>query len=156
MRPLSEATSRIASKTFSRKYIALGRLVNQWDIIMGPQFSSLAQPLKLNYRKNGKNKKDVYVTLDIATNAANATLLNYQKGVILEKINSLFGNNWIKDIRFVASEFTNMGIESEGLPLPLTSDDEIYLSGVLDQIEDPDIKEKLESLGKAILTDKKK
>lgn len=155
MRPLSEATSRIASKTFSRKYIALGRLVNQWDEIMGAQFASRAQPLKLNHRKNGRSKNDSYVVLDIATSAANATLLNYQKGVILERINSLFGNNWIKDIRFVASELADDPPEFKKIPTPLTGDEKKYLLETLDQIEDPDIKEKLESLGKAIITDKK-
>ncbi|MCK5374418.1 MAG: DUF721 domain-containing protein [Alphaproteobacteria bacterium] len=157
MRPLSESTSRIASKTFSRKYIALGRVVNQWEEIMGPEFAALAQPVKLNYRKNskakGKNKS--HVTLDIATSAAHATLLNYQKGVILERINSLFGNNWIKDIRFVASELSEQPLEPKSIKAPLTAGNKKYLSGVLDQIEDPDIKEKLENLGKAILTDRK-
>ncbi len=155
MRPLFEATSRIASKTFSRKYIALGRLVSQWSEIMGDQFAGLAQPVKLNYRKKGKSKKDNYVTLDIATSAANATLLNYQKGVILERINSLFGNNWIKDIRFVASEIADTPLEPKKYTPPLTADEKKYLSETLDQIEDPDIKEKLESLGKSIIMDRK-
>ncbi len=155
MRPLSESTSRIAGKTFSRKYIALGRLVNQWDEIMGEQFASLAQPVKLNYRKNGRSKKESYITLDIATSAANATLLSYQKGVILERINSLFGNNWIKDIRFVASVLTDVPLKPKKIIPPLTGDEKKYLSETLDQIEDPDIKEKLESLGKAIITDNK-
>ena len=159
MRPLSESTSRIAGKTFSRKFVALGRLVSQWEEIMGSKFADLAQPVKLNYRKNGqknnKSKKESYATLDIATSAANATLLNYQKGVILERINSLFGNNWIKDIRFVASELADIPLESKKIKPPLTSSEKEYLSEALDQIEDPDIKEKLESLGKAIITDNK-
>ena len=157
MRPLSEPTSRIANKTFSRKYIALGRVVNQWKEIMGEDFAALAQPIKLNYRKNGKTngKNNSYAILDIATSAANATLLNYQKGVILERINSLFGNNWIKDIRFVDSDLSEQPLEPKPVKAPLTAGNKKYLSGVLDQIEDPDIKEKLENLGKAILTDRK-
>ena len=155
MRPLSEATSRIAGKTFSRKYIALGRLVNQWEEIMGKQFAGLAQPLKLNYRKKGKGKGNTHITLDVGTSAANATLLSYQKGVILERMNALFGNNWIKDIRFVTTELPNTEPEKKQSSPPLTQPEEKYLTETLDQIEDPDIKEKLKNLGKAILTDKK-
>jgi len=156
MQPLSESTARITNKTFSRKFVSLGRVVSQWEEIMGTQFASLAQPVKLNYRKSpvGSDKKKSYATLDIATSAANATLLNYQKGVILERINSLFGNDWIKDIRFVASEIIDPPVNKKIKP-PLTASEKKFLSGVLDQIEDPDIKEKLEKLGKAILTDKK-
>ena len=154
MRPVSEATSRIAAKNFSKKYIALGRLVNQWNDIMGNDFADKAQPLKIHYRKKGKENKP-YALLDIATSASNATILNYQKGLILERINSLFGDDWIKDIRFVVSEVSESEKNVKKIKPPLTEDEKKYLSGVLDQIEDPDIKEKLESLGKAMLTDKK-
>tara|TARA_R110001592_G_scaffold16881_8_gene71535 strand:+ start:6043 stop:6507 length:465 start_codon:yes stop_codon:yes gene_type:complete len=154
MRPLSEATSRVASKNFSRKYIALGRLVNQWTEIMGEGLADKAQPLKIHYRKAGKEKKP-YALLDIATSASNATILNYQKGLILERINALFGDDWIKDIRFVVSELAQSEVVAKKIKQPLTGGEKKYLSEVLDQIEDPDIKEKLESLGKAILTDKK-
>lgn len=156
MRPISEATSRISNKTFTRKFVALGRLLDQWDEIMGRQFSSLAQPIKLNYRKAGKDKKNSYATLDIATSASNATILSYQKGVILERINSLFGNNWIKDIRFVASELAEEPLEPGSITPPLSSKEKLFLSEALDQVDDPDIKDKLEKLGKAILTDIKK
>ncbi len=154
MRPLSESTSRVAAKNFSRKYIALGRLVKQWSEVMGNDFADKAQPLKINYRKKGKDGKP-HATLDIATSASNATVLNYQKGVILERINSIFGDDWIKDIRFVVSEITDTEPVIKKRKAPLTGTEKKYLSGVLEQIEDPDIKEKLESLGKAILTDKK-
>ena len=65
MRPLSEATSRISRKTFTRKFIALGRLLDQWDEVMGAQFASLAQPVKLNYRKKGRGQKESYAILDV-------------------------------------------------------------------------------------------
>lgn len=121
---------------------------------MGKEFASLAQPVKLNYRKAGKGKKG-YAILDIATSAANATVLSYQKGVILERINSLFGNDWIKDIRFVASELADKPLEPKKVKPPLSPKDKKFITETLDQIEDPDIKEKLKSLGKAIITDGK-
>lgn len=121
---------------------------------MGNDFADKAQPLKINYRKKGKDGKP-YATLDIATSASNATILNYQKGVILERINSIFGDDWIKDIRFLVSEIAETDVIVKKRKTPLTGTEKKYLSGVLEQIEDPDIKEKLESLGKAILTDKK-
>ncbi len=154
MRPISEATSRVSAKNFSRKYIALGRLINQWTEIMGEDFADKAQPVKIHYKKSRKNNSP-YASLDIATSASNATILNYQKGLIQERINSLFGSDWIKDIRFIVSDSSNVKKMTKKAKPPLTTSEKKYLSKVLDQIEDPDIKEKLESLGKAILTDKK-
>ncbi|MGN7438520.1 MAG: DUF721 domain-containing protein [Alcanivorax sp.] len=155
MRPVSEATSRVAAKNFSRKYIALGRLVNQWTEIMGEEFAAKAQPIKINYRKKRKDQKP-YATLDIGTTASNATILNYQKGVILERLNTLFGDTWIKDIRFVITEaVSDEQVYMSKRKTPLAMKDKKYLAEVLDQIDDPDIKEKLESLGKSLLADKK-
>lgn len=151
MRPLSEATARVANQSFSSKYISLGRIINQWNEIVGEDLSDKAIPVKINYRK-GTDKKKPNATLEIATSSANATTLHYQKGVILEKINRIFGNEWITDIKFVSiGEMSNNTPEIRKIPKPLTSGDKKYLIEVLEEIEDIEIKERLENLGKAIL-----
>ena len=152
MRPLSEATARVSSHNFSRKYIALGRIVNQWTEIMGTEFADKAQPIKINYRKATRSKEQS-ATLDIATSSAYATVLPYQKDLILERINQIFGNQWITDIRFVASEISETPITKKKIISPLTPGEKKYLSETLDQIDDPEFKEKLENFGKALLSD---
>ncbi len=154
MRPLSEATARVASKNFSRKYIALGRLVKQWPEIMGDEFADKTQPIKLNYRKGTKDRKST-ATLDVATSSSYATILPYQKGVILERINNVFGDSWITDIRFLASEVYETASIPHKRPAPMSIQDKKYLSGLLDEIDDPEFKERLESLGKAVIADLK-
>ena len=73
----------------------------------------------------------------------------------MERINSIFGNDWITDIKFVASELSEAPIMYKKPISPLTGSEKKYLSSVLDGIEDPEIKKKLESLGKAILMEVK-
>ncbi len=154
MRPLSEATSRVASKNFSKKYIAIGRLVEQWTDIMGEDFASKAQPVKIHYRKT-KDQKPC-ARLDIATSQSYATILAYQKDLILERINRIFGDKWITEVKFVISHTIDPPLTPKKANTPLTQDEKKYLSDVLDQISDQDYKQKLESLGKALLTDLKK
>ena len=122
---------------------------------MGDEFANKTQPLKIHYKKTVRNNKRPIAILDISTSAANATILNYQKGLVQERINNLFGNNWITDIRFVVSKSSEVEKLTRKIKPPLTSSEKKYLSEVLEEIEDPDIKEKLESLGKAILMDRK-
>lgn len=149
MRPVSEPVSRISGKTFSRKYIALGRILSEWERIVGPEFSYKAIPLKLNYRKNGKNGKSL-ASLEIGTSEAQATALHYQKDLILERINRVFGDNWIGDIRFVPLPGT--GVKTSGKPKrPLTEDEKKFLSGMLEALEDQELKARLEVLGREIL-----
>ncbi len=121
---------------------------------MGKEFSDKAVPVKINYRKKTRNKEQS-ATLDIATTSSYATILPYQKGVILERLNRLFGDNWITDIRFIAGNFEEAPKEKKKIISPLTQSEKKYLSGVLDKIDDPDLNAKLESLGKAIITDAK-
>lgn len=121
---------------------------------MGSEFADKAQPVKLSYRKNGRGAKPV-ATLEIATSAAYATLLPYQKDVILERIRTLFGHASITDVKFVASKLPEEPVQRKKPPTPLTAQEKRGLSNVLNIVEDDAMKEKLESLGKAILMERK-
>ncbi len=154
MRPVSESTARIARHNFSKKFVAIGRIVENWNEIMGDEFAGKAQPLKLNYRKGVKGRKPT-ATLDIATSSSYATTLPYQKGLILERINRIFGDQWITDIKFVASELSETPVTPKKRNSPLTGGQKNYLSSVLETIEDDEIKQRLERLGKAIITERK-
>lgn len=154
MRPLSEATARVSGKTFSRKYIALGRIVNCWAEIVGERLAEKAQPVKIHYRKHEKSRKPE-ATLDIASSSADATLLHYQKDLILERINQLFGDQWITAIRFVTVP-VNQGARKIKKPRPLlTPDEKSTLSVMLEAIEDADIRKKLEGLGQEVMIEGK-
>ncbi len=154
MRPISEATSRVTSKNFSRKYISIGRIVKHWEEIIGADLARKAQPLKLHYQKRLKNQKPS-ATLDIATTSADATLLHYQKDLILERINQIFGERWITGIRFIAVPANISAKKGRKPQTPLTEGQKNHLSTMLDNIEDTDIRYKLENLGQAILMEDK-
>ncbi len=160
MRPLSESTARIAGKSFARKHVSLGRIVSQWSDIVGAELSGKVQPVKIHYQfaKRGSGAR-----LDIAASEAEATLLKMQVGVILERLNHLFGDNWIGSIRFVSvpsnQENVYKAVQEKKRKAvrdkPLSGNEESFLSQALEEIEDDDIKAKLESLGLAIIKDER-
>jgi hypothetical protein len=154
MRPLSEATARIAGKSFERKYIALGRIVKAWDQIVGEDMATKAQPVKINYRKRERSKK-AQASLDIAVSSADATLLHYQKDLILERINQVFGEQWVSAIRFVHMPANNAAPKLGQRLKPLSPAEKKSLSELLLNIADPDIRERLEGLGTAVISKEK-
>lgn len=157
LRLLSETVPKVTGKIFSRKYIALGRIVTHWEDIIGKDMAEIAQPLKIHYRstaKNGGKRKKGEATLDIAASSADSVLLNMQKGVILERINQVFGDSWITDIRFVHVTPEKKTKMVRRPPPPLNDENKKYIAQTLEEIEDPDIKRRLESLGRALLQDK--
>lgn len=151
MRPLSEPTRKIVGQNCSRKYISLGRIISQWEEIVGSDFADKAQPVKLNYQKS-KDTKKPKACLEIACSSAHATTMHYQKGVILERLNRIFSDAWITDIKFVTSNLVNRPPEVKKSILPLTEKEKKYLSDMLEDIQDDEIKQRLEKLGREILT----
>jgi len=149
MRPLSESTARVSGKCFERKYISLGRIVKQWPDIVGQRLADKAAPVKINYRKGAKGKKPT-TTLDIAVDSANATALHYQKDLILERINQLFGEEWISAIRFVHIPVNQSRPSIKKIKAPLTPAEKKLLSEAVSRITDNEIQERLLSLGEAI------
>lgn len=154
MNPVSRSVPSLLGKVFQRKYIALGRIVTHWAEIAGPEFSVRAQPAKINYYKPKKPGDKAAATLEIAASSADCAVMVYQKDVILQRINHIFGDGWVTDIKFVHVEPKNPPRPPKRIKT-LTEDEKNYLSQVLDGIEDPDIKERLGSLGQSILQEKK-
>lgn len=150
MQPLSKTIAKVTSRNFSKKYIAIGRIVEEWENIVGADLANKAQPLKINYRK-GKKRGKAYASLDIATSAANATTMHYQKDLILQRINRIFGEGWITSIRFVTFLDDSQDFQPVKPEISLSEEEKNYLSSSLGTIEDQEIKERLKSLGQKII-----
>lgn len=156
MQSLSETTSRLTKQTLGRKYVALGRIVAHWTDIVGTQLASHTTPAKIHYRqyKNQKRtKKAPEVTLEIATTPSHATRLHYQKDLILERLNQVFGERWITDLKFVTISSNKNTRPKQQKKRIISEKEKKDLANMLDLIEDPDIKERLRNLGTSILED---
>lgn len=151
MRALSDVTAEVTKKNFQRKYIALGRIVNHWPEIIGERLASKTCPVKIHYRGKKDGKAPQSVTLDIAASSADSTTLHYQKDLILERMNAIFGERWITSIRFVqqaANTISPVKIKKTQKVLDLASQQD--LKQQLQDISDDELLAKLEQLGKAI------
>jgi len=155
LRLLSDTVPRVTDKTFKRKFVALGQLLARWEDIMGKQMASQAQPLKIRYKKPKRKGDRAEATLDVATTSAHASLLTMQKGMLLEKINYIFGQALVTDIRFVHTPIDNMDSKINKPKANLTSEEENTLSEMLESIEDEDIRARLLEMGTAFFKDKK-
>lgn len=155
MKPLSRSVPGLLGKMFERKYIALGRIVTHWTELVGADMGARAVPSRIQYFKAKTPGEKSKATLEISASSADCAVLVYQKDVLLQKLEHFFGDRWITDIKFLHAE-------PKSLPKPpkrtktLTEDEKNYLSQVLEDVEDPDIKERLASLGQSILQETKK
>lgn len=156
LRPVSESVSKLAGVAFSRKYVLLGRIVTHWAEIVGPDFAARAAPEGLRYQRSGKGEdKKVKVFLDIAATSADAARMIYQQDLLIERMNRIFGETLVNGVRFVHKPANQPRKPLSPKKKPLTEDEKNTLSGMLDRIEDPDIRAGLESLGREIFMDMK-
>jgi hypothetical protein len=152
LRPLTASLSRLTSDTFSKKFVALGRILNNWNDIIGAELAVKAQPVKIHYRKPKTKGENPQATLEIAASSADAAVLHYQKELILARINQIFGDSWITAIRFVHIP-SNSDADSPAFsrPVQVKAEDMEHLQTILNEIEDDEIRNRLEKLGQSVL-----
>jgi len=152
---LSYAVSKVTRKSCSKKFISLGRILTHWDQIMGEEMAQYAQPVKIQYRKPKNRREKPSATLEIAAASAQATLLHYQIDLILERINRIFGERWITAIKFVHIPANSSKKPSFRNQKPrLSLQEKAELNTWLENISDPEMRLRLESLGQAMLVDR--
>lgn len=154
MRLLSKTVPKVTGQVFQKKYIMLGRIITQWEDIVGKELAMKTQPVKLKFRKTPDKSKQF--TLEIATSPAEATILQYRVDLILQKLNMVMGESMITAVRFVpVSSNSSRPVVTKRRKQPLDAQEQKYLSKTLENVEDPDIQEKLKSMGAFFLQDRK-
>ena len=79
-------------------------------------------------------------------------MLHYQKDLILERMNRVFGEQWISDIRFVdVAMAAKAGVRRKRGRYSLNDGQQEELTGMLADIGDDDIKARLARLGEYVL-----
>ncbi len=153
LKPLSSPISKLNTTLFERKFVALGRLLEYWDVIAGKDLAKVSRPVKLKFRKgkkeSGKGLRNVSeAVLEIATDSSNAMLFTYRKDLVLEKINQIIGTTAVSDIliRHQKIETINPVTDAE-TPNVLDKAREQKLADTLAGVSDPEIKERLMKLG---------
>ncbi len=135
--------------------MTLGRIVTQWDNIVGEKMANAAQPVKIHVRKPKSKNAKPEVTLEIAASSADCTLLQMQKDLILQRINLIFGDQWVTDIKFSHVSRSHKPPKSRRKKTKISAEKETALEELLEKIEDPDIKERLKAMGHGVLSEEK-
>lgn len=155
---LSRPVRQVTGKTFASKFITLGKVITFWPEIVGEELAAKTYPVGMSVRKTGaaqqaKNGRKLEATLEISASSADATLIVYQKALILERLRTMLGDGLVVDMRV-----THGGARAPRYvpPVPppvshLTDGSKTCLSVGTDTISDPELREALENLGRWIV-----
>ena len=144
-RRLSKSVLPLTRPVFSRKFVKIGRVFKHWPEIIGPEFENHALPLKLRTRKNTSRDggPEMISTLTILTTPAMSTRLAYQTEMMLGRIEHLFGERIIQEIKFIQNDnalSSKKTLKKKSTLKPVPAE----ICGAIDEIGDEDLRKRLE------------
>lgn len=152
LRPLSKSVISLSKPVFQRKYLKLGRIYKYWPQIIGEEYAEKALPIALKTRpvksKSSQKKYDIEATLCIISSSALALPLSYQKDRIIGRIEHLFGERIVTDLKITQNHsFQKKTVANKTKTVfPKISE----LQDMLQNISDPELRERLEHFGQSL------
>ena len=150
MRPVAAALPKIAAKAIGKRGFAEATLLTDWDRIVGRELAKVSQPEKLSFPPGERSKG----TLHIRVQGGVATELQHLEPQVIERINGHFGYGAVARLKLTHAPLQQPRRRRTRLippSPPPTAEQRGALDKVLAEVEDPEVKQALERLGKAIL-----
>lgn len=123
-------------------------LIACWEDVVGTQLAGGVRPDKISYPRAQRTGGTLHVKV---LGGAFAIMVEHQKKILLEKINTFLGYAAISDIKIVQGiPFYKPIQKSQSSHRSLTTEEENTLRRKVADIEDPALKEAVYRLGKTI------
>ena len=148
---LSWYISKVSKPFFNRQGFVKSYIIDNWKEIVGEEYYKNSIPEKLRMQRGGG-------ILTIATDGATSTEMEYIKTDIMQKINDYYGYRAVNRIRFrnsiIQDKITEKKSKKENIKNKKSKNEKF--NTFLNQIEESELKEAINSLGKIIISKNKK
>lgn len=153
-RTASVLTQQIRKVGESRGF-AVSRLLTHWPEIAGADIAAIARPVQVSYGRGGFG-----AMLTILTTGAQAPMLEMQKEQLREKVNAVYGYNAISRVRITQTAATGFAegqvqfeyAEKPTKPDAIAPDVQARADSVAEPIDNQDLRQALERLGRNVLS----
>lgn len=156
---IAELTNSLVDPILAKRAGINTMLLGIWDEIVGPEFADCSRPDKIIWPQRrdmgaGSSEQGGGLSpgqLTIACEGSRALFLSHQQDEVLQRINSFFGFPAINRIKIVQKVVVKHDLKRKKLR-KLSSLQQKKLTEMVDDVEDPKLKEALTKLGKAVLS----
>ncbi len=140
--------AKVTGPIMSRQGFAGGAIVAEWTAIVGEHIAAQSLPEQVIHSRD-KNAGGT-LRLSVASGGV-ATEMQHLEPLLLDRINTYFGYPAIARLQFVHRPLPVKTAPPPPRPRPLTPEEEQHLAESLAGIEDPQLRQSLDGLGRAIL-----
>jgi hypothetical protein len=138
--------AKLTNPVFKRRGLASGAIVNDWPAIAGPYLAARSAPEKIVYPA-GENSEG---TLHLKTDSGGlATELQHLEPVLLERVNTYFGYRAVARLKLFQGPLKVRGREPPPLRSLHLAEEKDLLAHLL-AVDDPNLRQALERLGRAV------
>ncbi|MCK5165969.1 MAG: DUF721 domain-containing protein [Rhodospirillaceae bacterium] len=143
---LSRMVERMIKPVFGKRGFSNGAIINNWPDIVGPELAKLSAPEKLTFSRDGASGGILHLK---TVTGGMATEIQHLEPIIIERINRHFGYKAVVGLRLSQGPIPETKQPPQE-PRELSENEERHLSESLSGIDDEEIRQALENLGKSI------
>lgn len=130
-------------------------LIAAWPGIAGPAYCDCTLPEKIRWpRRASEDDPFRPGQLVVACDGARAVFFQHEIPQILERVNQFFGFHAVAEVRIVQKPVSPNRSRTDRKPPQLDEASTNRLQGILDRIEDPQLRESVRKLGTGVLAAK--
>jgi len=146
---LSSSVSWITKSAFGKRGLAAGIIVKDWTEIAGKELARYSQPERITYPGRERIEGTLHLRID---HSSIAPELQHLEPLVLERINVYFGFKAVARLKFIHGPLPEQRPNRKPVTRPLNEIEEQALVDNLVDIEDPDLRQALEGLGRAVIS----
>ena len=146
---LASQVGKLVKPIFGELGFTDSAIINDWREIAGEYLANHCMPEKIQYTHGGKSKGTLHLRIE---NGGIALQLQHLESVLIERINSYFGFSAVKWIRVTQGPLPKALKNDFSSPQPLSTIEEQSLFNCLNVVDDDELHQALERLGRAILS----
>jgi len=163
--PVSDLVSKLLDPVIERRAGMTMDLIASWEEIVGPNHAAKSRPEKLQWPRQAGEPGDENsfepATLVVACDGGHALYLQHDSDAVLSQVNDYFGFSAVTRLKLVQKPFSTGGNPGVGLQAKsnrqnrsnnLASDQRSRLDDLVADIENDDLKNALEKLGRGVFS----
>ena len=145
---LARSISAITRPLFGKRGLAEGSIIARWADIVGTDVARNCVPEGIAFppgqRQNG--------TLQIRVDGGSAAVeLQHLSPILIERVNGYFGYPAVARVRLVQGPVPRRPQRAKRVDRPLNTAEEDALTAMLETVTDPDLRQTLSGLGRALI-----
>ncbi len=150
---VGETITRLTRRMFARRGLADGAIVRDWRVIAGEALAARSEPQRIIYPGNAAGGGTLHLRV---SDGAMATEIQHLEPILLERINTYFGFSAIAGLKIIQAPPMKSPAAAKPAPRPLKAAEELALHRRLEDVDDPQLHDALNGLGRALIGRRKR